>query len=246
MSDTESMAPSEHIIWFEDNVSWYHGLDPKQLKLDVASCPGWTVEDVINHLSFGLGLGYPAAMAQPPETDPELVFSEVAWPTNHLSGRAALDAFKDNMGECARRFRAAEPNQSCWTYGTAGKAAFWFRRAAIETTLHRMDVSEALGMDPRHLDDDRAADAIAETLAFALPLAASMTRVPDGQIVVESRCLEVPVSAGTGDRKATVGGEPNEVVSALWGRHRDRVNVTGDSEVAQQWFALIETAFAGR
>jgi len=64
-----------------------------------------------------------------------------------------------------------------------------------------MDVAEALDADPRHLDEQRAGDAIAEALTFALPLAGDMTREPDGRIVVESSCLLAPVSAGAGVRQ---------------------------------------------
>lgn len=60
------------------------------------------------------------------------------------------------------------------------------------------------------------ADAIMETMTFALPFASGIT------------------------------GEAHDVLNALWGQHRSRVEVTGDLTIADQWMTLIESAFSGR
>lgn len=240
------MAPTEHLAWLADNIRWYEKLQVAHLTRDVPACPGWSVEDVINHLSFGLALAYPVAMSKPPATDSALVFDDVAWPDKDPNGQQALDTFSTNMSECMRRFTQVDPQAACWTYEGPGRAGFWFRRAAVETTLHRMDVAEALEEDRRHLADARSADAITETLSFALPLAGGLTQVPDGELVVTSSCLESPLSVGTGLRVANLTGEPHDVLNALWGRHRDRVSVSGDQRIATEWLSAIETAFAGR
>ncbi len=127
-----------------------------------------------------------------------------------------------------------------------GTARFWYRRAAIETALHRLDVAEALQDPLSALSDDRTVDAIAETLEFALPLAAEMVGVPDGRLIVCSPELDVRVEVGAGLRHATVVGHGQDVLNALWGRHRERVSVIGDRAVAEEWLSRIEVAFAGR
>ncbi len=240
------MAPREHIEWFEDNVDWFAGLDLDALQVPVPACPGWNVQYVLNHLAFGLGLAYPAAMEAAPETADGDVFASVRWPDAFPSGPAALDAFAATMASCVDSFRSTDPETPCWTYAGPGTAGFWFRRAAVETTLHRMDVAEALEDDTRpHLDDRRARDAIEETLSFALPLAAELTSPPDGSIRVESSCLAGPLVVGAGDPVAEIVGDPHDVLNLLWGRSAP-ASISGDRHVADQWLGLIAAAFDGR
>lgn len=239
------MAPTEHLAWLEDNVQWFSVLNVQDLARDVPACHGWNVEYVVNHLTFGLAVAYPVAMAASPTTPAELVFVGVQRPTSYPGGQQALDLFASKMSECLERFRGTDPSAPCWTYAGAGTAAFWFRRAAIETTLHRMDVAEALNSET-DITDDRVADAILEALTFALPLAGTITSPPVGQLVVETSCLDHPVSVGSGNPIATLKGEPHHVLNALWGRHREHVDVTGDQDIADTWLSLVETAFAGR
>lgn len=241
------MAPSEHLSWLEDNVRWYERLDDRDLTSDVPSCPGWDIEHVVNHLSFGVGLAYPAAVTAPSGTDPSDVFADVEYPKVFPHGTDARLAFSRNMARCLDHFREVDPDAPCWTYGGPGVAAFWFRRAAIETTLHRMDVAEALGHDIAHLTNDRAADAIAESITFALPLAATRIGAPSGELVVDSSCLNTPASIGAGGRadRAILSGEPHHVLNALWGRHLDRVDIDGDRAISDQWLGLVEAAFGG-
>jgi len=240
------VSPSEHLAWFEDNIEWFGGLRVHDLSRSVPTCPGWDVEDVVNHLTFGLAVAYPAAVATAPTTESERVFVDVGRPAVYPEGRAALDAFATHMPECLQVFRTLDPQAACWTYAGPGTAAFWFRRAAIETTLHRMDVAEALDAGATPLANDRAADAIMESLTFALPLAGSMVGTPDGQLVVDCSCFDDPVSIGTGSAEATLTGAPSDVLNALWGRDRDRVTIAGDRDVSRAWLGLIEQAFFGR
>lgn len=240
------MAPTEHLEWLADNIRWYEDIQVADLERNVPACPGWSIGNVINHLSYGLALAYPVAVTKHPTIDPERVFDDVEFPTEHPKGQEALQTFSTNMSECLRRFGEVDPQTTCWTYEGPGVAAFWFRRAAVETTLHRLDVAEALEMDRRHLSDARSADAIVETLEFALPLAGNLTQVPGGELVVTTSSLDHPLSVGTGTRMASLSGEPHDVLNALWGRHRERVTVSGDREIATEWLAAIETAFAGR
>ena len=109
-----------------------------------------------------------------------------------------------------------------------------------------MDVAEALGRSIGHLADDRAAEAIRESLDFALPLAATLTDTPSGELIVESSCLDAPLSIGAGAAQAVLSGEPHDVLNALWGRHLDQVAIDGDVAVSANWLGRIEAAFGGR
>lgn len=66
---------------------------------------------------------------------------------------------------------AAAPEDPCWGLGAAPEKAFWFRRQAHETTVHRHDAQEAVG-EAAAIDPVLAADGIDELLTVMLPRAA--------------------------------------------------------------------------
>lgn len=239
------MAPTEHLVWFEDNIDWFGALATESLDQPVPNCPGWTVEHVVNHLTFGLGIGYPIGLrAQPYATEAE-VWSDLPLPAELPTGKAAIEAFNRHLTNCLDAFRAVDPDQPCWTYAGAGHARFWFRRAAIETTLHRFDVAGSIGVAP-HLADDRLFDAIEETVDFALPLAAGICGATPPAATIALADATGVWSVGSGEPVATIGGQGVAVLDALWGRNLDRITVAGDRAVADAWLSMVSTAFAGR
>lgn len=242
------MAPSEHLDWLDDNIEWFEAISPDRFDHPVPACAGWNVEKVITHLTFGLGLAYPYAARTAPDGADDEPWSEVPWPDTLPTGRAAAEAFSDHMNRCSATFRSMDPHARCWTYDGPGQVGFWFRRAAIETTLHRLDVAEALGRPPVGLvgprAEARADDAVAEAVEFALPLAARMVGAPSAAMAVTAG--ETTRVLGDGEVVAELVGEPHAVMASLWGRNHHGVNLTGDHDVAQHWLAVVETAFAGR
>ncbi len=240
------MAPTEHLRWLDDNIRWFETIDAASLAVDVPRCPGWDVEQVVSHLAIGLGLGYRYALTAPLDADQSSAFADVPWPAQPPRGRAALDAFSVEMGACRAAFAAIDPDQPCWTYAGPGVAAFWFRRAAIETTLHRMDVAEALDRDATDLAPVRAADAIAETIEFALPLAAIITAAEPAAVSVRLRGADGVMVLGDGPVSARITGSGPSLLQTLWGRPAGGITISGDRGAANQWLGLIEAAFAGR
>ena len=239
------MAPQQHLEWFEENIAWFEAAAPERLAEPVPTCPGWTVLDVVNHLSLGLGLAYPVAMSKAPETADEVAFDGVRWPAAIPGLRDAVAGFSENMRGCLQTFRQTDPDTPCWTYAGPGAASFWFRRAAIETAMHRMDVEDAIGgSDP--LLPERAADAVIEAADFALPLAAEWSSRPEGTLSVSTPQLAEPVAVGDGPPTATVSGPTESVLRALWGRDDGEVSISGDREVARAWLSVVEAGFAGR
>ncbi len=118
--DTGLVAPHQHLDWLTDNISWFEQLPLDTLDSIVPNCPGWTVEEVINHLSFGLGLCYPVALSKAPETAASDAFAEVTWPDEYPTGENAKATFSTNMRRCLDTFIGIEPDASCWTYAGPG------------------------------------------------------------------------------------------------------------------------------
>jgi uncharacterized protein (TIGR03083 family) len=240
------MAPPEHLDWFEENVAWFAALGDGDLAAEVPACPGWVVADVLTHLAYGLGRGYPVAAAAPPDATPEEAFAGLVWPESNPTGVAARVAFAVEMAACVSAFQAIDPSTPCWTYVGPGTAAFWFRRAAIETSLHRFDVAEALGRSDRlDLRDDRARDAIDESVTAILPLARMITGRRPSSIDLRIAGAADPVRLGqrTGRASATVAGSGSALLATLWGRAADTISVEGDTEALDEWSSLVAAAF---
>ena len=233
------MEPNLHLAWFEDNIDFFETITTDALDRTVPACPGWSLLDLLNHLSFGLGVCYPLAMAAPGDAVGSAVFAEVDRSSASAPVDAACGSFSRNMRGYLAAFAGTEPNTSCWTYPGPGEAGFWFRRAAVETTIHRFDAEEALGRQPHDLSSERLQDAIDETLEFALPFAMSIVGEPSmGLRLVDSdqACLGV---IGDADRPVSLTGDGAALLQMLWGRE------TGPPEAAE-WLSLIGRAFAGR
>lgn len=246
LMQNRSMAPAEHLTWFNDNTDWFGSLATDNLDTAVPACPGWTVESVINHLTYGLGRGYPHALSAAADCPDDEVFADLEFPTTMPTGAEALSEFSLTMSDCISVFARTDPSTPCYTYEGPGVAGFWFRRAAIETTLHRMDVVEALNLDDRPLAVERLDDAIAESVEFALPLAARWSGTSAQAVRVSVSGSERSFVIGDGDVRAEIAGEGSALLAALWGRSTDQVEISGDSRSAAAWLSVIERAFAGR
>jgi len=201
---------------------------------------------VVTHLAFGLGLGYPYALRADPNCPDDQAFADVPWPIEIPTGVDALGAFQVEMGRCIDTFYATSPSEPCYTYQGPGVAAFWFRRAAIETTLHRMDVAEALGWLDLPLSAERTGDALAEAVEFALPLAARWTQSELPAMLLNSGDAHDELLLGTGEPVASITGDGIGLLSALWGRSDEHISIDGNAEVARAWLTVVEKAFAGR
>lgn len=238
------MAPRQHLAWLEANVRWFDALPADALDVEVPACPGWTIEYVLNHLAIGLGLAYPYGLRTPPgHVD---LFGSVPWPERWPEGRAAQQGFTTEMGRCLETFRSVDPETPCQTYFGPGVAGFWFRRAAIETTLHRMDVAAALAQAGPALTIEQTDDAITEAVELVLPFAAELVGAPPGSLGIAAHGHTDSWQLGGGRPEATVEGGGHAVLGALWGRPDPDLSFSGDTATAESWLGLVEVAFAGR
>ena len=120
------MTPGEHLEWFEDNIDFFASVAADELSLLIPSCPPWTMLDLLNHLSFGLGACYPVAASTAPEAHTESIFADLDRDAWVVEGDDAVDAFTTHMRICLEALSTIDPNQPCWTYAGPGTASFWF------------------------------------------------------------------------------------------------------------------------
>ena len=165
--------------------------------------------------------------------------------------------------EAARLYAAlvdADPSAPAMTFGRDRTMAFWFRRMAHETLVHRVDAEQAHGYQSA-VDLDLAVDGVAELFDVYItgyPEWASLH--PSEDVVrVETGEREWTVRIGKfiGSRKGkefvlpttmlepdavpqvVVSGEPDQVLLWMWGRAPiSDVAVTGNGATAERFRAV--------
>lgn len=127
----------------------------------VPTCPGWDVRSVLKHV--GRGDRWAAQMVAGRAT-------EVLPPREVVGGRppeggrdAEAQWLRDGVRELLEAVGSVGPDTPIWTFTGPKPAAWWIRRRLHEATVHRADVTLALG---RAFDiaPDLAADGVSEWL----------------------------------------------------------------------------------
>jgi uncharacterized protein (TIGR03083 family) len=215
------------------------------LDREVPTAPGWTVRDLVGHtggvhrwaVEFVKGRTEPPTdsnLATPPEDD-----QLIAW-------------FTAGCEELASALDRASPDLDCWTFFPAPTPlAFWARRQAHETAVHRIDAESAAGTTSA-FDVTFAVDGVDELLLgfFARPKGRLVTdpprtlgvQVTDGrpgdewQITIGPTGREVTRGISRGD--CVVSGPADAVYRVLWNRgDPSTVKVSGNTRVFDLWQA---------
>jgi uncharacterized protein (TIGR03083 family) len=215
----------------------------------VPGCPGWTVADLVDHVTRvhasrtdiveqGLVDRWPPARQLPEGLDP------IAW-------------YREGASRLSQALAAADPAAPAKTFSREQTVGFWIRRMAHETLVHRIDAEQAHGCESQ-VDPELAADGVAEIVEVFI------TRFPDdwgeflpGDTVVridtadQSWMLRLGRFVGTkreevidmpkavvdqnADPAATISGDPGRVLLWMWGRAPlDDITVVGDAAAAHR------------
>jgi len=133
------------------------------LAVSVPSCPGWQVRDLLRHQGYVhrwatryVAEGLLAAV--PGATEAEILAGGP--PEAEL-----LSWFRAGHAGLVAALTAADPDLTCWTFLPAPSArAFWARRQAHETAIHRVDAELAAGAPVSTFGAEFAADGIDELI----------------------------------------------------------------------------------
>ncbi|MCW2678743.1 MAG: hypothetical protein JWM62_144 [Frankiales bacterium] len=188
------------------------------LAAPVAACPGWMVRDLALHL--GAVHLWAAAVVRTgrQQDEPEVTVAD--------------DELADWYADCARGLLAelgSDPSRPAWTLTGAGTLAFWRRRQALETAVHRVDAQRAVGRE-QPVSQELAADGIGEVLDVMHPRQVVLARTPAPTAAV---LLETPQglrwTLGAGKPCAVVRGTASDLLLLLWHRRsRHDLEVEGD------------------
>ena len=108
----------------------------------VPACPGWRVRDLLKHL------GYVHRWAAGYVREQHARWVDRASEAEILGGGPKdgelVAWFRDGHAALVQVLGAADPDMTCWTFLEAPSAvAFWARRQAHETAIHRVDTEQA-------------------------------------------------------------------------------------------------------
>src|SRR5258706_12045265 len=102
----------------------------------VPTCPDWTVRDLVRHT--GGVHRWAAAHVAGARVEPIATMEEVVgdWPADE----ELVTWFRDGHTALVETLLAADPTLDCYTFLPApSPVAFWARRQAHETAIHRAD-----------------------------------------------------------------------------------------------------------
>ncbi|MGI5471972.1 maleylpyruvate isomerase family mycothiol-dependent enzyme [Streptomyces sp. CA-132043] len=232
------------------------------LSVPVPSCPGWTVNQLVRHLGGGQRWAAETVGGRVTEPLPDAHFRDLSGYAGE--DPAALDGWlAEGARELADALREAGPDAELWTPVPGERSAFYARRFAHETAIHRADAALALGV-PYDLDEEVAADAVDEWLSLgSLPM--MFDYHPEmRELLGPGRTLHfhatdtAPETAAewvvdlTGDviawRRAheraavAVRGPLTELLLTIYRRRpaqRDGIEIFGDAELLDLWLARV-------
>jgi uncharacterized protein (TIGR03083 family) len=112
------------------------------LDAPVPACPGWRVRDLLKHVGYVHRWAAGYVREQHPRWVDRASEEEI------LAGGPRDDAlagwFRDGHAALVRALEAAGDDMTCWTFLEApSPLAFWARRQAHETAVHRVDAEQA-------------------------------------------------------------------------------------------------------
>jgi uncharacterized protein (TIGR03083 family) len=137
---------------------------PDALAAPVPSCPDWSMQDLVHHL--GTVYGRIRSHVERRGAPPPGYFED---PTGLPTGEAALAWWDTEYATLVTLLDNLDPGAPVWNWAPQPKTgAFWHRRAAHETAVHRWDAQMAIGR-AEPIEAKLAADGVAEVLDTWLP-----------------------------------------------------------------------------
>ena len=200
-----------------------------ELTVPVPTCPGWTMGDLVFHVA-------------------EVYLHKVTvmrtgewpkqWPPPGVEHAAKLPLLGRAYGELIAEFSARLPTDPAPTwYDPDQTVAFWIRRMAQETVVHRIDAELAAGLPVTPVPDDLALDGIDEVLKRFLGYdAEDLDQLEGGHLArdgqdtitvlagqtawtVRPSPQEVVVDDGASDDpRVVIAAAPDPMLRWLWGR----------------------------
>jgi len=209
----------------------------------VPSCPDWRVRDLVSHIG-GVHRWAAGNVTHGSLTEEQIEAAFVAPTDGEL-----IDWLRAGHAGLVETLTTADPAVECFTFLPAPTPlAFWARRQAHETVIHRVDAELAAGREVTEVAPEFAADGVNELVgAFMARRGGKLRSERPMSLAIEATDAEAAwtvgigpegreVTAGRGAADATVTGRAHDLYLLLWNRiGADRVTVEGDPAVLGLW-----------
>ncbi len=194
---------------------------PRGLDRPVPICPPWDVREVVAHLATVYDHKVIAMRLGRRPNDGE-------WVTDEPFGKDTVEWFNDEHAKLLSELAVHRPSDHTWTWWEPDQTVgFWYRRMALETVVHRVDIEAQFGplsaIDPALAVDgideilmvmlageDETADPSRGTIEVLAGDAAWSVALDDSHTVVMPGRRTSP--------GATLSGDPAALFLYLWGR----------------------------
>jgi len=227
------------------------------LDVQVPTCPGWTLFDLVQHLGVGRRKAAAIVAAGPADAPP----AKSTWDGGRAVPRdreALLAWLAESMEQLASALREAGPDRGCWTWWgrsqspqTSGAVA---RHQIHEVAVHTYDAQLTVGA-PQPLPDEVALDGVED---FQFTCCATTVAWPHKPAVIDYHATEgrswrlrlsgdgaqiarLPAPAAGEDpdaADASARGTANDLVLVFYGRiPLDSLKLDGDRRIFDQLIA---------
>ncbi|BCJ39139.1 hypothetical protein Athai_66420 [Actinocatenispora thailandica] len=225
--------------------------DGADLAAPVPTCPGWTLRDLLRHIGgihrwAGHFVTTGRAEASTDELDRELMET---WGAD----ADLVDWFRAGHAALVTALAEAPDSLSCWTFLPApSPRAFWARRQAHETSIHRVDAQSAVG-PVTGVAPEFGADGLDELLLrfltrrrhrsdWGAPSRLSLTATDvDRRWLVEISTAGVrtdadPTAADCAAADCAITASASDLYHLMWNRREHTgLVLAGDPEVLDRW-----------
>jgi uncharacterized protein (TIGR03083 family) len=215
----------------------------------IPTCPEWTMRDLVRHV--GDVHRWAAAHVAERRAEPIRRVEEVAGPLPDDTG--LLDWFLEGHTRLVTVLKTADPDVQCWSFLPApSPLAFWARRQAHETGMHRVD-AEGPGGRITPFEPPLATDGIDEMLFGFLGRTRKEAETdPRGTLSLHASDTEddwfvrigdgfVEAERGHADADCAVDGSASDLHLLLWNRRStDGLDVRGDASVLVLWRDTVQ------
>ncbi|MGC0209208.1 maleylpyruvate isomerase family mycothiol-dependent enzyme [Streptomyces levis] len=207
----------------------------------VPACPRWQVRDLLRHTGAVHRWAASYLIERHTERRP---LTEPAG----LDGAELIAWYRDSHRLLVDALAGAPSDLDCWAFLPApSPLAFWTRRQAHETAVHRFDAESARGGEPTAVTPRFATDGIDELLRGFHARTRSRVRTPEPRVLrvrtddtdavwTVRLSPEPPVTerGASGEAECELSGPAAQLYLALWNR-APLPSVTGDPALADLW-----------